>query len=491
MEPKLKCVVCIGGRWTASGSGTVVCPPVPPAGAPGQRGLGAAERAAAHPELSQVGCPPASSSGASCTQLSACRLLICVHADGVCLRHPCDTEPRPPNLAPHTPVPVSRTARRCVQRQQRGRCLEPRQSWKSTGNLQAVPAASRAASPEPSCLPAGSPGGLDLVCLSPPPAADVAAAMRKSASHSSLSLAGAAEARIVLSKGGLARRRSAVVGELSRLLAALGRASAVQQPVDRGPLPMPAVLPRRRGPAQLPAVAEHAPPGVHPAEPAGRLDKGPPAAALVLDVAGRTPGRVPRSKSLSVEDAVEVLARGQPLLDLPLRRAAAAPGHLAVQHAVWVPGAHRTAQAAAQDGKALAVAGTASHSPGVALPAPAATAHVLLQPIAASSGGGDNVFKPQVQQKQYREETEKARKQSAAGHECQRLPTQVCSPFLPRSLSCTAPDVLTRAFLLSTVMLLHHARPVHLSCSGGCTLRPWNNSCRLLFLEGSPHNTYE
>ncbi|KAL4419420.1 hypothetical protein ABPG77_006347 [Micractinium sp. CCAP 211/92] len=236
-------------------------------------------------------------------------------------------------------------------------------AWRSTGDLQALAAASSPPTQAPGSASAGAPAGLGLASPPPPPAAEAAAAMRKSASHGSLSLAGAAEARIERTAGGLARRRSAAVGELSRLLAAPATNVLGGPAAGAGPLQVPAVPLHHRG-LVLPAVAEH---GASWEPPAG-------AAGAAPDAAGRTPGAVPRSKSLSVEYAVGVLARGPPLPDLPPRKAAAPPG-----------------QPAGTAG-GLQVVRTAPMLPREALSAPSGDAPVRLQPAggAAAGSGRDN-----------------------------------------------------------------------------------------------------
>ncbi|KAL4444115.1 hypothetical protein ABPG75_011860 [Micractinium tetrahymenae] len=252
--------------------------------------------------------------------------------------------------------------------------------WKSTGDLQALAAGSSPA--QGAGLSAGrGPSGQGLASLPPPPAAKVAAAMRKSASHSSLSLAEAAAAQIQRSAGSLSRRRSAAVGELSRLLAAPAAGAAKSRDVHGGPLRVAAVPPPRRGPL-LPALAEHA--------AAGAAAAGAAAAALPLpNMAGRSPGAVLRSKSLSVEDAVEVLARGPPLPDLP-RRNVAPRG----QGAAAPPAAAQHNEGPQSVPPITAAPASPPILPGVALSAPAVTAQVQLQPanaaaaIAGSAGGG-------------------------------------------------------------------------------------------------------
>lgn len=244
--------------------------------------------------------------------------------------------------------------------------------------------------------------------------------MRKSASHNSMSLAGAAEARIERTAGGLARRRSAAVGELSRLLAAPATNVLGGPAAGAGPLQVPAVPLHHRG-LVLPAVAEH---GASWEPPAG-------AAGAAPDAAGRTPGAVPRSKSLSVEYAVEVLARGPPLPDLPPRKAAAPPG-----------------QPAGTAG-GLQVVRTAPMLPQEALSAPSGDAPVRLQPAggaAAGSGRDNSVEQPGQRARWIREGRRRFGGRSVARRE------RLC--LLSVYIACVASLVAIRLQLQSSITLL-------------------------------------
>jgi hypothetical protein len=193
--------------------------------------------------------------------------------------------------------------------------LLKKKSW-STGDLQGLAAAKKGgaggtgAGTRGAAAAGGGSGALGMAgSQAPPPAAEVAAAMRKSQSHGTL-LAAAVEAELDRSSSGsgLARRRSLSVGQMLLFSGRGATAAAAGSSRVGGSSSIVSATAagahRRRpslGPPLGPVAEEAGPAAV--AAPAG------PGSFWEQETAADRAARGMRSKSLSVEDAVESVTR--------------------------------------------------------------------------------------------------------------------------------------------------------------------------------------
>ncbi|KAI7836760.1 hypothetical protein COHA_009398 [Chlorella ohadii] len=273
------------------------------------------------------------------------------------------------------------------------RSKSKRGSW-STGDLQALaaeadaelassgsgPVVASLGSPEP-----GASGGLGLAAPLPPPAAVAAAAMRKVQSHGGL--AAAVEAQIERSSSSLTRRRTLGVGEMLPLAAEGRRRSGgggVGSTAAGGTAGSAAG--RRGASGQLGTVAEEAPSGSGSPGPASSAAGGPGEGSSK----DRGPPVVARSKSLSVEDALQVLASGGSLPGVPGKPAAkvqqggpaaAGPSAAGAPSPPRLPAAVPSAAAAPiGPGSSVAPAAAPAANRAAGLPAAAAAQPILPQP---------------------------------------------------------------------------------------------------------------
>ena len=277
-------------------------------------------------------------------------------------------------------------------------------SW-STGDLQALAAEAEAelcssgSGPVVSAVGSlswGGSNGQGLAAPPPPPAAAAAAAMRKVQSHGGL--AAAVEAEIERSSSSLTRRKTLGVGEMLPLLGVEGRRRSGGGGSSTGTAAGAAG--RLGASGQLGSVAEEGPNGSGSSSPAATAA----AAGGMASSSGKGVPFVARSKSLSVEDALQVLASGGSLpgvADKPAAKqqqskstaAVASPVGPAIATAVPTgTGSCATPAAVAPAGGALPAAALPSVA-GAPLTSAAVTADVRLGP----SGSGSNSKQPAVE----------------------------------------------------------------------------------------------
>lgn len=279
-------------------------------------------------------------------------------------------------------------------------------SW-STGDLQALAAEAEAelsssgSGPVVSAfgsLSLGGSQGQGLAAPPPPPAAAAAAAMRKVQSHGGL--AAAVEAQIERSSSSLTRRKTLGVGETLPLLGGEGRRRSGGRGGGGSTGTAAGAAGCRGASGQLGSVAEEGPSGSGSSSPATTMA----GAGGMASSSGQSLPFVARSKSLSVEDALQVLASGGSLPGVASKPAA--KQQQSKPTATVAPPVGPAIATAALTGTGscatpAAVAPAAGAPPAAALPsvagAPLASAAVTADVRLGPSGSGSNSKQPAVE----------------------------------------------------------------------------------------------